>query len=227
MKMKMKRVTIVCVLLATLLFTTTVAANTVASSTMYFKGQLTYNSSAGGYDGTIGAAADFDVYAKVGSTVTSPVSSIDGTTVGSDHDAYPNWDPDVPDAYDETENKHEHYALSLDASASTWELWYVSPENTFNQASYDDGANTYEYEPFGGTVDWASNLATETGQNWEQQWSWGYENIQLQYPYFSMSFTDVGEGNYEVEMTPVPVPGAVLLGMLGLSVAGVKLRKYA
>jgi hypothetical protein len=25
----------------------------------------------------------------------------------------------------------------------------------------------------------------------------------------------------------VPVPGAVLLGMLGLSIAGIKLRKYA
>ncbi len=28
-------------------------------------------------------------------------------------------------------------------------------------------------------------------------------------------------------VTPVPVPGAVLLGMLGLSAAGIKLRKYA
>jgi len=31
----------------------------------------------------------------------------------------------------------------------------------------------------------------------------------------------------ELSVTVVPVPGAVLLGMLGLSVAGVKLRKYA
>jgi len=30
-----------------------------------------------------------------------------------------------------------------------------------------------------------------------------------------------------VESVMVPVPGAILLGMLGLSVAGVKLRKYA
>jgi len=36
---------------------------------------------------------------------------------------------------------------------------------------------------------------------------------------------DVGVDNLEV--TPVPVPGAVLLGMLGLSVVGVKLRKRA
>ena len=31
----------------------------------------------------------------------------------------------------------------------------------------------------------------------------------------------------DLEFTPVPVPGAVLLGLLGLSVAGVKLRKHA
>ena len=30
-----------------------------------------------------------------------------------------------------------------------------------------------------------------------------------------------------VEVTVVPVPGAVLLGILGLSVAGIKLRKFA
>ena len=28
-------------------------------------------------------------------------------------------------------------------------------------------------------------------------------------------------------IVPVPAPGAILLGMLGLSVAGIKLRKYA
>jgi hypothetical protein len=31
----------------------------------------------------------------------------------------------------------------------------------------------------------------------------------------------------ESDYNPVPVPGAVLLGMLGLSVVGVKLRKRA
>ena len=33
--------------------------------------------------------------------------------------------------------------------------------------------------------------------------------------------------NFSLEINPVPVPGAVLLGMLGLSVAGVKLRRRA
>lgn len=33
--------------------------------------------------------------------------------------------------------------------------------------------------------------------------------------------------NLAVGVNPIPVPGAVLLGMLGLSIAGIKLRKYA
>jgi len=33
--------------------------------------------------------------------------------------------------------------------------------------------------------------------------------------------------NLAVGLTPVPVPGAVLLGVLGLSIAGIKLRKLA
>ena len=38
---------------------------------------------------------------------------------------------------------------------------------------------------------------------------------------------DAAQVRLNVDFTPVPVPGAVLLGMLGLSVAGVKLRKRA
>jgi len=33
--------------------------------------------------------------------------------------------------------------------------------------------------------------------------------------------------NFSLEINPVPVPGAILLGLLGLSVAGIKLRKFA
>jgi len=44
--------------------------------------------------------------------------------------------------------------------------------------------------------------------------------------------TSTGYNNFKIyaiseELTVVPVPGAVLLGMLGLSFAGMKLRKHA
>ncbi len=53
---------------------------------------------------------------------------------------------------------------------------------------------------------------------------------------YALAFEDLWNGgdrdysDFVVMMesiTPVPVPGAILLGMLGLSLAGVKLRKYA
>lgn len=45
---------------------------------------------------------------------------------------------------------------------------------------------------------------------------------------FASGFTNENAGRGDLaSITPVPAPAAVLLGMLGLSVAGVKLRKYA
>ncbi len=45
---------------------------------------------------------------------------------------------------------------------------------------------------------------------------------------FKTDFSGLNAGRGDLaSITPVPVPGAVLLGMLGLSVAGVKLRKRA
>ena len=47
-----------------------------------------------------------------------------------------------------------------------------------------------------------------------------------------VQFTGSSVTNYaylvdDISITPVPVPGAVLLGILGLSAVGIKLRKYA
>lgn len=203
---------------------TSAYANTIASSTLTFQGELTVNVD-GSYTGTIGATRNFDVYAKVGSTVVADGSStLHGSAVGADHDAWPTWSPDTPDAYDETLGQHKHYALNLAGNA--WEVWYVSPAGSFTQGSYAGD----DYDPLGGTVDWTSGVATETGQNWEQQWSWGYENIQLQYPHFAVSVELINQindtkGLYNVTLTPVPVPAAMLLGVLGLGTAGLRLRK--
>ena len=49
--------------------------------------------------------------------------------------------------------------------------------------------------------------------------------------YVGLSNDDVNypkePGNYQDWVVKVPVPGAVLLGLLGLSAAGIRLRKYA
>ena len=41
------------------------------------------------------------------------------------------------------------------------------------------------------------------------------------------AFNSTQTGTYVVNIAPIPLPGAFLLGMLGLSVAGVKLRKHS
>jgi len=48
--------------------------------------------------------------------------------------------------------------------------------------------------------------------------------------YVAFNYTNTDFGFYgidDLDFTPVPVPGAILLGILGLSVAGVKLHKHA
>ncbi len=210
--------TIVSILVC-LLIASSAMANTVESSTMTFQGSLTADGS-GGYVGTIGAAADINVYAKEGSIVDADgSSSIHGQAVGSDHDAWPSWDPDVPDAYDEDTEQHDYYALNL--NGNEWELWYVNSAGSLTQASYNDGNTVYDYAPMGGTVDWTEGYATEAGQNWEQQWSWGYENVALEHAGFDITVveTSPGSGVYDVTMTPaVPEPATMsLLGLGGIA----------
>jgi len=71
--------------------------------------------------------------------------------------------------------------------------------------------------------------------SFEGYWALGTNNGELFVPFGGtydveqLLFSSVGEANdeYAVIGAAVPVPGAVLLGMLGLSVVGVKLRKRA
>ena len=92
-----------------------------------------------------------------------------------------------------------------------------------------------------GTPEIPGGAASQGGgaQAWDMDWSWGSEFVPLEYPGFAVSivpfylsdtisnsFTS-SPSLFTVTLTPVPVHGAVLLGMIGLCVAGVKLRKYA
>jgi hypothetical protein len=90
---------------------------------------------------------------------------------------------------------------------------------------------------------WTVDFGTSTNTYWDWwTWSWVTETIDLgdnsEFD-FSLAFGapvsllvisdsgtyDVGVDNLVVSSYVVPVPGAVLLGMLGLSVAGARLRK--
>lgn len=179
-----------------------ISANTITSSTLIFEGPLTHHGG-GVYSGTILGVKDFDVYAKAGSIVNSSASSINGSAVGSDHDAYPNWDPDVPDVYDDGDSYGGgYYALNL--NGSNWAVWYLQTpgDPTSGPAAY----NGDTYDPLHGYMNWANMCALESGQNWEQTWSWGSEDIALQYPGFSVRIIPLGQGQYRVILTPSICP---------------------
>jgi hypothetical protein len=44
---------------------------------------------------------------------------------------------------------------------------------------------------------------------------------------YTSYFVGLSNGTYQDYVVRVPLPGAILLGMLGLSIAGIKLRKFA
>ena len=241
----MKNILTICLFVIMFLAVGTAEANTVASSTMHFKGTLTPqggNVYTGTIDMTVGeyyvtggpgesisTSGGFDVYAKEGGTSYISVLPTPHTyTIGSDHDGYPKigtpWgtcDPDVGD--------WDYYSLEL-----TSDHWYL-------RYTEDSG---FVATPMSGAMNWSSMYAAETdagtstGNNtpapgggpgtWDCNWGWLTESIPLQYAGFAVSLSPTGTPNeFDVSLTPVPVPGAVLLGLLGLSVAGVKLRKYA
>ncbi len=88
---------------------------------------------------------------------------------------------------------------------------------------------------------WAGNLngddsafyRSDTQALYFDELGWGTRSPNAGGPFSAIYSTGAGdqgsgfEAALEATAQPVPVPGAVLLGMLGLTVAGVKLRKYA
>ena len=209
---------------------------------MWFEGYLSYDDSTGAYTGIIpmiagyyyipggpgthwddednrwetpdgrAAVGGFDVYAKAGATAYMDQNN-DGDfddedeqeTIDEYHNAYHQggvwggwWQPNVPD--------WQNYDLEL--TATSWSV------NGFRSSSPPNMA------VFAGPIDWNTMVATETGANWNPTWSWGEEDIPLEYGAFKVDIEPLGGGEYLVSLTPVPEPltmFGVFMGLLGVA----------
>jgi HYR domain len=159
-------------LLAVLAFTGVAgiaSANDVASSTMYFRGNLVDNG-----DGTFtgvaamidegGAAAGYDIYAEEGATAwfgDDPGSGPVWTPqlIGADHDAWPTWTPDTPDWY--------QYSLNLYVDGTT-QKWAVrnhagaTEDHPWDDVGHWGSAIPPMGVPMSGLMDWTTMFAAET-----------------------------------------------------------------
>ena len=145
-------------------------ANTVASSTMWFKGVLTPGASES-YTGVLAMVDEaaesvgdgiggFDVYAREGAMAwfgdgAPPATVWTPVTIAS-HDAWPGWPTDTPDWYQYS------LELSVDGGQFKWALRNHAGATAADPWSSDPATYPARGVPMSGTMDWATMTATET-----------------------------------------------------------------
>ena len=121
------------------------------------------------------------------------------------------WTEDV--AYSARPSINSAVEASLNVTGNGWYAWDVT---SLVQKWLDGTAPNYGLALYG------------TGGSSFYQRFVSSDNTLASEPSWALPPTDASYRPYlEVDFAPVPVPGAVLLGMIGLSVAGVKLRRSA
>lgn len=226
MKKVLTVVFVLALVLGVSLFALPVAANTPASSTIYFESQPGFNLTDNG-DGTYTGIlpckvnAGFDVFAKEGATAYMDDAP---TLIGSDHDAWPTWTPDTPDWYQYSlrlwvEGGVQKWELRNHAGATNGTPWYTAPATYpargvpmsgyiewiggTHSIGYAYETGTGAYLPTMGTAKYPGKAASHGGGAgyWDMDWSWGSEAVPLQYPGFVIRVS-VGHSPDDAELDP-------------------------
>jgi hypothetical protein len=207
------------------------SANSIASSTMRFEGELD-DVGGGVYHGVVPMIFDggFDIYAREGAAAwfgddpgTGPVWT--SQTI-ADHDAWPTWTPDTPDWYQYSLCLYEDggvqkWAVRNHAGATAAHPWYdtahwgseliargVPMSGVMNWAfMYAAETDVGAYLPGTGTPEIPGGAAGQGGGGgaWDMDWSWGSEMVPLEFPGFDVEIAGAGGGIYSVTLTPAGV----------------------
>ncbi|UCD75326.1 MAG: hypothetical protein JSV91_00105 [Phycisphaerales bacterium] len=211
-------------------------ANTAASGTMEFEGELsakgpaltgTIPMTAGSYyvaggDGEhISTGGGFDVLAQEGGVAyvqgyygtgwwndNYPPGDNDTFVIGPRHDAYPSQQGGGPWGSWYDPDCADYGMFELELTADHWYLRYAPTGES----------------PMSGTMDWDTMYAAETdlgtqdgghdgsaahgggGGAWDWDCGWGVEVVPLELPGFYLNIEEVAKGNYHVTMTPSSPP---------------------